>query len=221
MTAKDLINYMIPPLKPSEPVEKAIEWMRELHLNELPVVENGQFFGIFTESLLYDSDPEKPLISDFELLGSSLYLKGNEHYYELLKNAYDQGLNLVAVVDENEKYLGVVSILDVVSAFSKMSAINSPGSIITLSLPMIDYSMAEISRIIEAESGKILSSFVEANPEDNSKIRLTVKLNIENATNIISALERFGYLVVSKYGVSSDSDIEQERLDTLMKYLQI
>ena len=137
-----------------------------------------------------------------------------------MNRAYSENLNLIAVIEE-EQFLGVISIQDVVEAFSKMSAIRSPGAIIVVSMQQIDYSMTEISRIIESEYGKILSSFIENNPEDASKLLITIKLNVENANNIISALERFGFTISSIYAKDAEDNTEQERLDTLMKYLKI
>jgi hypothetical protein len=81
--------------------------------------------------------------------------------------------------------------------------------------------MAEISRIIESEYGKILSSFIENHPDNTSKLLITIKLNVENANNIISALERFGFVISSVYGKEVEDNVEQERLDTLLKYLKI
>ena len=221
MTSEDLINFMIPPLKLSESVEKVNSKMRELHLTELPVVSDGKFLGVLTEQMLFDSSSEENLVSDFQLLGQTLYVNGHEHYYNLLKKSYDQSLSIIAVLNENNNYLGVVSIQDVVEVFSKMSSITSPGAILVLNIDLINYSLSEISRIVETESGKILSSFVEEHPEDKSKLILTIKLNIENSVNIISTLERFGYTVDSKYKQAEESDKNQERLDTLMRYLQI
>ncbi len=220
MIVRDLINYMIPTLKPSESVDKAIEWMKELQLSELPVVENGRYLGLFSEQLILGTESNST-VSEYELLGSTLFLNSNEHYYELLKKASEQDLRLVAVVGEDNKYIGTVAITDVIVAFSKMSSINSTGAIIILSISMIDYSMTEISRIIESEGGKILSSFIEESPEENGKINLTIKLNIENASTIASTLERFGYHINSKYGFADDLNVEQERFDSLIKYLEV
>ena len=41
MTAKDLINYTIPPLKLSDSVKKAQKLMEKFHVNEFPVVDKG------------------------------------------------------------------------------------------------------------------------------------------------------------------------------------
>lgn len=221
MRAKDLINYTIPPLKPGDSIEKAQSWMSEFHVHELPIVKEGKFLGFFNENLLFDHFTGAEKIEDYQFMSTSLFVDQNEHYYELLKKAYEAGSNLVAVLDENQKYLGAVTIQDVVEAFSKMSSINSPGTIIVLSINQADYSMTEVSRIIESEGGKILSSFVENNEQQPEKIRLTIKLNVENGSAIISALERFGYAISSIFGKGDEELIEKERLDTLLRYLKV
>lgn len=221
MRAKDLINYTIPPLKLKDNVVKAQSWMSEFHVHELPIVENGKFLGFFNENLLFDHFTGAEKIEDYQFMGTGLFVDQNEHYYELLKKAYEASSNLVAVLDENQKYLGSVTIQDVVEAFSKMSSINSPGTIVVISLTQADYSMTELSRIIESEGGKILSSFVENNDQQPGKIRVTIKLNLENASTIISSLERFGYTISSIFGKGDEEMIEKERLDTLLRYLKV
>ncbi|MFY0650631.1 MAG: CBS domain-containing protein [Cyclobacteriaceae bacterium] len=221
MTAKDLINYTIPPLRLSDDSEKAKNWLSEFDTKEFPVVDEGVFHGMFTESMLFDQRPQNQSISSFQLKAKEVTVAPEEHYYDVLKKASAENLSIIAVVDGQGKYLGVITIQDVIEAFSKMSSIKSPGVIIVISIPQIDYSLAEISRIIESEYGKILSSFVENHPEDSSILMLTIKLNVEVAGNIISSLERFGFNVTSVFGKEDEEDIEKERLDTLFKYLKM
>ncbi|MBU2915600.1 MULTISPECIES: CBS domain-containing protein [Reichenbachiella] len=220
MIARDLINYTIPPLKPTDNISKAQNWMSEFHVHELPVVDNGKFIGIFNENLIFDQVEDAELIQEFHLLSAHLYVDQNEHYYEVLKKAYEASSNLVAVLNEDKDYIGSITIQDVVEAFSKMSSINSPGSIIVISMSMMDYSMAEISRIVESEGGKILSSFIE-HADQTENIRLTLKVNLENASSIVSSFQRFGYNIASVFGKGQEHQIDQERLDTLLHYLKV
>ncbi|PIB37252.1 hypothetical protein BFP72_18475 [Reichenbachiella sp. 5M10] len=220
MIARDLINYTIPPLKPTDKIKKARNWMNEFHIHELPVVDQGEFIGIFNEDLLFDHVEGAQRIEEFHMLSAHLYVDQNEHYYEVLKKAYESSSNLVAVLNEEKKYIGCITVQDVVEAFSKMSAINSPGTILVISMNMIDYSMSEIGRIVESEGGKILSSFIE-NTDESGAIRLTLKLNLQNGSHIISALQRFGYQISSIYGKGEEDKFEKERLDTLLRYLKV
>ena len=221
MRAKDLINYTIPPLKPSDHIDKAKAWIAEFHIHELAVVQDGKFLGFFNENLLFDHFTGAEYVEDFQLVSTDLIVSQKEHYYEVLKKAYDAGSNLVAVANDDGKYIGVVTVQDVVEAFSKMSSIQSPGTIIVLSMAKHDYSMGKISQIIEQEHGKILSSFIEIDEEEPTKLRLTIKLNVENGSGIIASLERHGYFVSAIFGQGEEEELEKERLDTLMRYLKI
>ncbi len=161
MIAKDLINYTIPPLKPSDSIGKARSWMGEFYVREFPIVEKDRLLFFFNENLFFDHFAGTEKIKGYQLMDTGLSVGQDDHCYELLKKAYEAGLSFVAVLDENEKHLGIVTIQDVVRAFSKMSSIHNPGTIIVLSMAQVDYSMSGLDRIIESEGGKILSSFVE------------------------------------------------------------
>ncbi len=221
MIAKELINYMIPPLKPTDEVDKAIMWMEELRVSELPVVDEGKFLGILNEDLIFDNNSNETIVQNLVLTGNNSYLKEQSHYYEILKMSYDESVSLVAILDADESYLGVVSIRDVVEAFAQTSSITSPGAIFILSMGVTDYSLTEISRLVESNDAKIISSHTAVDEDDPSIVRLTLKINTEDASKVLATLERFGYTVVSQFSNQSTEDKDKDRYDILMKYLQI
>ena len=219
MIAKDLINYMIPPLTPSDEITKAISWMEELHVDQLPVIENNVFIGFINESTILNLKKVYDHVKDYELVGQRCTVGENQHYYDLIRLAYEHGSGLVAVSNETE-YLGVISVQDVVEAFAQTSSINYPGGIIAISLKQIDYSLSEISRLIESENAKVLSSYVTNNIDDPEMLTLTIKLNTEEVERITATLRRFNYNV-DVHNTSFGDSVDQDRLDILMKYLKI
>ncbi len=221
MIASDLINYMIPPLKLSDEVQKAILWMEELRTSELPVVEKGRFLGFLCEDTLFEMNGVYPKVSDYNLVGTSCKVLQSQHYYDVIRTCDNNGLSHVAVLDDTEAYLGVIALEEVIQAFAMTSSIKSHGGILVLALKQIDYSLAEISRLIESDNGKVLSSYLTDDPNDSSKVNLTLKVNLEDLTRIQATLERFGYQVVAKFNDTAKVVDEQERLDILMKYLGI
>ena len=219
MIAKELINYMIPPLKTSDPISKVKLWMRELRVFELPVTEDDKFLGLITEDQLDEvADGD---LNDYDLEGEGAVVLQHQHYYEVLKIANREAVSLVAVIDDYGKYLGVIALEDIVEAFSKTSAVRGPGTVISLTLNTIDYSLSEISRLIEENGVKILSSYVVNVDSDPSKIKLTLKLNEEEVGHVIATLTRFGYTVETSYKENSKEEQERERLDGLLNYLKI
>lgn len=221
MIAKELINHMIPPLKPNDEVTKAISWMEELRVSELPVVEDGKFLGILNEDLILDDNSQEELVHNLVLTGNNSFLKEQSHYYEILKLSNDESVSLVAVLDDDDNYLGVVSIRDVVEAFAQTSSIKSPGAIFILSMNVTDYSLTEISRLVESNDAKILSSHTAVDADDTSIVRLTLKINTEDASRVLATLERFGYTVETQFSKQVLEDNDKDRYDILMKYLQI
>ena len=219
MIAKELINYMIPPLKTSDPISKVKLWMRELRVFELPVTHDDKFLGLITDDKLDEVLDGDLAIHDLE--GTASVIHQNQHYYDVLKIADREAVSLVAVVDDYGKYLGVIALEDIVEAFSKTSAVRGPGSLITITLNMIDYSLAEISRLVEENGVKILSLYMVNVDSDPTKIKLTIKLNTEDVSHVVATLSRFSYIVETNYQENSSDLQERERLDGLLNYLKI
>jgi acetoin utilization protein AcuB len=221
MIAKDLINYMIPPLKASDDLDKARLWMDELRVNELPVADQGQFKGLVTEEQLLDADREYETIGELLLTGTNAFVHQDQHYYELLKMAYATGVRMVAVLDDQEHYTGVVSVEDVVEAFASASSVQTPGAILLLSMEPRDYALSEISKIIENNEAMVLSSHMLPHPSETGKVQVTIKTNREDIAHIAANLDARGYTVANTYSTNADSEEDQDRYEGLMRYLRI
>jgi acetoin utilization protein AcuB len=72
---------------------------------------------------------------------------------------------------------------------------------------------------LSARSRRILSLYVAAS-DDNSRLRVTLKINLTDLTSILETLNRYNYSVVSSHLNSEDLDeFYQERFDGFLKYL--
>ncbi|MEQ9425456.1 MAG: CBS domain-containing protein [Cyclobacteriaceae bacterium] len=211
---------MIPPLRPTDDVGKVLKWMEKLRVNQLPILDEDNFQGFITEESIYNLKQVYDHVNKYELSGSDCVVRGNQHYYDVVRMAYENQSSLVAVQDDNE-YLGVISVQDVIEAYAQTSSASVPGGIIEISLKQIDYSLSEISRLIESEDAKILSSYIATDFADTSKLKLTLKLNTEELSHIVATLSRFGYSISDQYSEKNEEDGEKERLEMLMKYLNL
>jgi len=219
--AKELINHMIPPLKLIDRANRAITWMEELRTNQLPVVAEGSFIGFISEEIILESNQSDLPISEYQIIGKECFVHEHQHFYEIIKLATDNRVELIGVIDQEDQYLGVITVQDTLNAFAQTSAVQSPGGILILSMPQIDYSLSEISRLIESDGAKILSSSLNNDLLDPTKIKLTLKINITEISRIVATLERFGYKIIAQYQDSPMASNEKERMDILLKYLDI
>jgi signal-transduction protein with cAMP-binding, CBS, and nucleotidyltransferase domain len=221
MQAYEFINNLIPPLKLNDKVKLALNWMEEIRTDILPVVDEGRFMGFVTEELVFSHNDSENTVSKIELENISCFVYQDKHIYDVIKVASEYHSNMIAVVDRENHYIGVVTMEDAISAFADSLSIQSNGAVLVLSLNMTDYSLSEIARIIESENTKILSSFLSSDPLDDSKIKLTLKLDKTELRHVKATIERFGYRILDHFQEEEGINGEQERIDNLFRFLQI
>jgi hypothetical protein len=221
MIAQELINYLIPPLKPTDDGHKAMVWMEEFRCKHLPVVDKGRLLGFLSEDVLLESNNIGRKVKEFDLTGQDCTVSPDRHVYDVLRTANECNLPLVAVVSAKQHYEGVITVQDMMSSFAQTMAVQLPGGILVLSLDLIDYSLAEISRLIEENNAKVLSSILKEDPLDKSKVVLTLKINQVDLSRIVATLDRFGYRVIGRYQEIREMAEDRDRIDMLMRYLDI
>jgi len=221
MIAEELINHMVPPLKVSDDAHKAIVWMEEFRCNHLPVVNEGKLLGFISEEIILESNDIIKNLEDFELVGKNCVVGLESHFFEILRVAGEHKLNVVAVQNEEGQYMGIITVQDMMASFAQTASVQMPGGILVLSMDLIDYSLAEISRYVEENKAKVISSTMMEDPLDKGKIKVTLKINQLDLSRIVATLERFGYRVIGRYQEAPRDDDSKERLDMLMKYLNI
>ncbi|MCH7403683.1 CBS domain-containing protein [Belliella kenyensis] len=221
MQAYEFINNLIPPLKNTDISQKALTWMEEIRVCVLPVVDQGMFKGFVSDELIYTLNDPNLKISEIDLEMASCFVFSDKHIYDVLRVASDHQSHIVAVLDRDQTYRGVITMEDAVSAFAESFSIQSQGAVLVLSMMMSDYSMYEISRIIESENAKVLSSFISVDPLDDSKIKVTLKVDKSELRHIKATLERFGHRVIDHYQEEQESNTDQERIDNLFRFLDI
>lgn len=221
MIAEELINHMIPPLKLTDDAHKAMLWMEELRSNQLPVVDKENFLGLISEEIILEHNDVETLVKDFVLEGTDCVVGKDSHFYDIIKLASDNKVQLVGVTNDQNKYIGAITIQDTITSFAQTAAVQMPGGILVISLKQIDYSLAELSRLIEGENAKILSSTVKEDELDVSKVKLTLKINKKDLSHIVATLERFGYKIIARFQESDIDKGEKDKLDQLLRFLDI
>ena len=221
MVAEELINHMIPPLKVTDDAHKAIVWMEEFRCNHLPVVDGGELLGFISEEIILESNDIEKDLGDFELVGKNCVVGLDSHFYDILRIAGENKLQIVGVLNDSRQYSGVITVQDIMASFAQTASVQMQGGILVLSMDLIDYSLAEISRYVEENNAKVISSTMIEDPLDKGKIKLTLKINQLDLSRIVATLERFGYRVIGRYQESRTDTDDKDRIDMLMRYLNI
>jgi acetoin utilization protein AcuB len=220
MLAGDLITEEIPPLKVTDTVELALDWMEQFKVSHLPVVNNRELIGVVAEMDLLDYEhPEEQInVSKLHILRPAVSHK--QHTYDVVKVMTGMNLSLVPVLDENGHYKGCVTLKGLVQNLSNMISVQNPGGVIILEMNQNDYSVTQIGNIVEANDAKILSLHVATVPESNN-IEVTVKVNRENLAGILQTFGRYNYTVKASFNHSDYHNGLDDRLNEFLHFLNI
>lgn len=220
MTAAELLNSMVPYLKPTDSVGTALDIMEDFHKDHLPVVADGKFMGMANAHTLEQLDLDA-LLEQSELDSELASVDEEAHFFEVVKTINENQAGIVVVIDADRNFLGVICNEDIVESLGHTLSIQSEGTIVILELYMRDLAISEISRILEAENIKLLGLITRVHEEDPAKIYLTIKLNSRDSSRAIAVLERFEYTIIGQYNINNDNDVDRERLDNLMRFLNV
>lgn len=217
MIASHLISADIFPLKKSDTCESALVFMSDWKVSSLPVVQDGKLMGyVYSNELNHGRSSDK--IETYLRPLPQLFIFQNQHFFEILTIMNEAKTDVLALCDEKGQYQNAISIHELVRFISK-SSLAQQGAILVLSMSPQDYSLSEISRIIEYNDCKILNVFVNSNPDNPSSILVSIKLNKQAVSAVVHTLERYRYNV---YGIFMNEDQAGEmatRYDWLIRYL--
>lgn len=220
MIAIDLITYDIPPLVHTDTGEKALIWMDEFKVSHLPVLKNGNFVGLVSETHILD---KMNVSENLDVLFQHLprpFVFSNAHLFEILSKISEFKISVLPILDEHEQYLGCTSIFELMTSIANTSSMKEKGGILVLEVNEFDYSMAQIGQIVESNDAKILSSTILSDAS-STKLDITLKINQEDLTSIIRTFERYDYVVKASFQNGAGTEDLQWRYDVLMNYLNL
>jgi acetoin utilization protein AcuB len=221
MTVAELINYSIPVLKPTDTVGRAFDWMHDNRIGQLIIADGKNYWGVVSEEMLSEFDDSNE-VGILPLLFTEKFLFDYQHIYEALGLISKHQMQVIPVLSVEKTFIGILTTNQVYDKFAELLGTHEQGAVIVVQIKNRDYSLAEISRLIESENAKILSSYFSGNnfSEENAA-QLTLKINLTEISSTVATLERFGYIVDAAYAHEPVGSLEQERYDMFMRYLSV
>ena len=219
MIVDNYISNHIIPLKLDDDFSLSIKLMDEGKLSYFPVLNGNTYCGLISDLKLYELENLGMKIVDRKDILKDLYIYNTQTVFEATSVILDNSLDILPVIDENRKYLGVLTTAKLLEAYSAYTAANQQGDVIQITLNYNDLYISEISRIIENENARIINLFVVPISE-STQIRLIIKLNKMGLCRVVRALERHNYNVEYFYQHVHEDDLS-DNYGLLMKYLSM
>lgn len=221
MLARELISDVVPALRTSDTGLQALSWMDIFRISHLPIVNNQEFLGLISDQDIYDLNMADEPIGNHKLSLFSPFVYQHQHIFDAIELISRLKLSIIPVLDDDKKYLGLITQNDLLHHVAELSALKNPGSIIELELNINDYSLSEIARIVEGNDARILGLYISS-PEDSMKLNITIKLNTTDITSILQTFNRFNYEIKGSFQQNDDMEnLLHNRYELFMKYLSI
>jgi CBS domain-containing protein len=218
---KEIANYITNDFKAidsQETIAAVQDFFSELTFSHFPVVEEEIYIGSVASEDVETFDSYKKII-DYRYSLEGFFARNTMIWLDVLEVFAKNKTNLVPVLDESNKYVGYYEISDIMNFFHETPFLREPGGIIVIQKRTLDYSMGEITQIIESNNGKILGLFVSETDSENTQVTIKIGLGVMN--EIIQSFRRYNYEIMSEHFEDNYINTLKERSDYLDKYLNI
>jgi CBS domain containing-hemolysin-like protein len=217
----EITNYLTTDFKAidsQETIATVKDFFMELNYSHFPVLDEGIFIGSIASEDIETFDNDKKII-DYKYSLEPFFTRTDSIWIEVLEIFAKNRTNLIPVLDDKNNYIGYYEIEDIMSFFHQTPFLKEPGRIIKVKKGLLDYSMSQITQIVESNNGKLLGLFISESDIDT--IEVTIKINLGAINEIIQTFRRYGYEIISNHLEDNYINTLKERSDYLDKYLNM
>lgn len=217
-TLSEYINNDYKPIDSNETIEKVQDFFIEISFSHFPVLENGVFVGCIASEDVETFEAQKKL-SDYRFTLEGFFVRTSMNWLDVLEVFARNNANIVPILDETNKYIGYYEVTDIIKFLNGTPFLKELGGIIIVEKSINDYSMSQITQIVESNNGKLLGVFISE--ATNEKIQITIKITLGSMNEIIQSFRRFNYEIISEHNEDNYLNVLKERSEYLDKYLNM
>jgi len=201
-----------------ETIASVQDFFADLNFSHFPVLENGIFIGSIASDDVETFDTDKKAI-DYKYTLERFFARKSMLWLDVLEVFAKNHTNVIPVLDENNSYIGYYEMEDIMKFFQETPFLKEQGGIIIVQKGLLDYSMGQITQIVESNNGKILGCFISE--ADLENVQITIKIGVGPMNEIIQTFRRYNYEIISEHQEDAYINSLKERSDYLDKYLNI
>ncbi|WP_347175466.1 CBS domain-containing protein [Polaribacter uvawellassae] len=204
------------PLTTQSTVKEALKLCETYPITHIPVVENTHYVGCISQADVLTIDNKEEILKESVDIFEHFQTNNNESLLEVLKIFADNETNILPVIT-NQEYLGYLDLNDVLDEFSQTPFLNTEGVVLVIEKSTKDYTMSEVSQIIESNNGIVLGAYESKRSSD--KVEVTLKISSQEINEIIQTFRRYDYTIISEHKDDFYLEELKNRSDYLQKFL--
>ncbi|MGV3697072.1 CBS domain-containing protein [Flavobacterium sp.] len=214
----EYINNDFKPFSNDDSVLEIQDFFADIDYSHFPIMDNGVYIGSISAVDVETFEAQRP-ITDYRYALEGFFVRATMIWLDVLEVFARNNANVVPILDENNKYIGYYEITDVIKFLNETPFLKESGGIIVVEKAVADYSMSQVTQIVESNNGKLLGVFVShADPE---KVQITIKTTLGAMNEIIQSFRRYNYEIISEHQEDDYLNTLKERSEYLDRYLNI
>ncbi len=221
MIAEMLISDSIPSVSPLDTASKVLSLMDVFRVSHLPIVLGNEYLGVISDKEIFDSNDFDETLESFardQLLKPHVHRY--QHIFEVAAVAASCGVTIVPVLAEDHSYLGSISRYVLSVTLTSLFSPNEPGGILELQMCENNYSLSQITQIIEGNDARILSLYTWKPTNSTTELNVTIKVNQVDLSGIIQTLTRYNYDIQATFMDQTPlKSLINDRFDQFMRYI--
>lgn len=214
MNTNDYILKDITALRLNDSVKSAQNLFKNFPITHFPVVENDKLLGSFAEDDARTIENKEDVLESYSYLFSSFFAEEKTTVLELIKIFADNNATIIPVLNADKNYIGYYELTDVIEIFSASPFMHEESETLIVEKLENDYSMSEVTQIVETNGGKILGIYISE--KQDGFVQITLKVISNEINEIMHTFRRYNYEIISTH----ENDIYLEDLKNRSEYLQ-
>lgn len=217
----EITNYITNDYKAIDSQEIILDvqnFLHESNFSHFPITENEIYIGNIVCHDVETFDSQKQVF-DYKYSLEGFFARNSMDWLDVLEVFAKNNSNVVPVLDEQNKYLGYYEISDILNFFHETPFLRESGEIIIVKKSIADYSLSQITQIVESNNGKLLGLFIS--DSNTTHVQVTLKINLGPLNEIIQTFRRYDYEIISEHFEDNYINTLKENSEYLDKYLNI
>ncbi len=220
MLTANLITTTYPQLQLNDSVAKALQLMSDYKMYHLPIISEGVYLGLVAEAALLDVSNEQTTLQALSGLLLPCLVFENQHFLAAINACNQFETMVVPVLALDKSYMGLITATDLLRSVGHFTGTNEIGGIIVLEVDRRQFSISEISRIVESNNATVLHlNTLEI--ATSGMLEVTLHISKKEISSIVSAFERYNYVVTYYFGAEVFENEMQDNYNNLMHFLNI
>lgn len=219
MIASSVAIQNFPVMHLEDKASYVLQCMEDYDVFHFPVIKDNHLMGLVLKEDLLDIDSDQSIIilADQFLKVSIVH---SAHFTVALNLFSQHQLSLLPVLNDQQEFAGVILQKKLNDYLVNFLGIDLPGAIIVVSIAPYQYSLAEVSRLVETNNAQI-TQLNTSYDELAATLMITIKLNKEDAGAIIASLQRYNYTLLYYFGNTPIYNELEDHYQHLMNYLDV